>query len=69
MDVQEEAIPYVQPVTINTLPAEEVLVRGSEEPIQEQSTSLLRAAGERDEFPVEELLRASTLEGNGEGGI
>jgi len=40
-----------QPVTADTLPAEEVLLRGAKEPIQEQSTVLLRAAEERAEFP------------------
>ena len=53
-----KSIPYVPPVTPNTLPAEEVLVRGSQEPTQEQSTVLLRAAGENTDRP-EEMLRAS----------
>src|SRR5438105_4604828 len=35
-------VPYVPPVTANTLPVEEVLVRGSEQPVQEQSKVLLR---------------------------
>jgi hypothetical protein len=55
-------VPNIQPVTTAYLPAEEVLVRGSQEPIQEQSAVLLRAAGEGDEVPAEELLRASTGE-------
>ena len=37
-------LPYAPPVIADTLPAEEVLVRGSEEPLQEQSNVLLRCA-------------------------
>jgi hypothetical protein len=48
-------LPFVPPVTPNTLPAEEVLVRGSEEPTV-QSGLLLRAA-QGVETPKEELLR------------
>lgn len=51
-------ISYTPPVDTNTLPAKEILVRGSQEPIQEQSTVLLRAAEESAEVPAEELLRA-----------
>jgi hypothetical protein len=50
-------IPYVAPVTTSTLPADEILVRGSEEPPVAQSEVLLRAA-QGDETPKEELLRA-----------
>jgi hypothetical protein len=49
-------IPYVPPITADTLPADEVLVRGSEEPPIEQSEVLLRAA-KGVETPKEELLR------------
>jgi hypothetical protein len=65
-NVKEEqaAMAYSPPVTPNTLPAEEVLVRGSQEPTQEQSTVLLRAAGVGEEVPSEELLRASSGEHN-----
>lgn len=51
-------LPYVAPVTPDTLSAEEILVRGAQEPTQEQSTVLLRAAGESADKP-EQLLRAS----------
>jgi hypothetical protein len=54
-------LPYVPPVTSDILPAEEVLVRSSQEPTQEQSTVLLRAAGENGDKP-EQLLRASLNE-------
>ena len=43
---------------VDTLPAEEILVRGSEEPPVVQSEVLLRAAKEQ-ETPKEELLRVS----------
>jgi hypothetical protein len=49
-------LPYVPPVTAATLPAEEILVRGSEEPPVQQSEVLLRAA-KPQETPEEELLR------------
>jgi hypothetical protein len=52
---------YVPPVTPNTLPAEEVLVRGAQEPTQEQSAMLLRAAEESADTPSE-LLRAVSRE-------
>jgi hypothetical protein len=55
---EEAAIPYVPPLRPESLPAEEVLVRGAQEPVQEQSASLLRAAEERAEASAEELLRA-----------
>lgn len=55
------AIPFVPAITPNNLPAEEVLVRSSQKPKQEQSAILLRAA-ENKESPAEELLRASTGE-------
>jgi hypothetical protein len=56
---EEMSIPYVPPVTPDTLSAEEVLVRGSQEPLQEQRTILLRAAVENADRPEEELLRAA----------
>ena len=58
-DQHVKSISYIPPVTLNTLPAEEVLVRGSQEPTQEQSGVLLRAAGESADTPSEQLLRAS----------
>jgi hypothetical protein len=48
--------PYVPPVTASTLPAEEILVRATEEPPVAQSEVLLRAA-QGQETPKEELLR------------
>ncbi len=51
-------IPYVPPVTPDTLPADEILVRGSKEPPIAQSAVLLRAAKEQ-ETPKKELLRIS----------
>jgi len=51
-------ITYVPPITPNTLPADEILVRGSDEPLVAQSEVLLRAAKEQ-ETPKEELLRVS----------
>jgi hypothetical protein len=50
------AIPYVPPVTPDTLPADEILVRGSEEPVAVQSEVLLRSAQGQD-TPKEELLK------------
>ena len=56
---EERSLAFVPPVTPDTLPAEEVLVRGAQELTQEQSTVLLRAAEESVASPTEELLRAS----------
>jgi hypothetical protein len=53
-----DAIPYVPPVSPDTLPTDEILVRGSEEPPVMQSEVLLRAATGQ-ETPKEELLRVS----------
>jgi hypothetical protein len=50
-------IPYVPPVSLNILPAEEILVRASEKPPVTQSEVLLRAAQKGQETPKEELLR------------
>ena len=52
-------LPYVPPVTADTLPAEEVLVRGSEEPVQKQSKVLLRGTQSGLESAEQELLRSS----------
>ena len=49
-------LPYVAPIAPDTLPAEEILVRGSSEPPVAQSEVLLRAA-QGQETPKEELLR------------
>jgi hypothetical protein len=51
------AMRYVPPITPDTLPADEILVRGSEAPT-DHSEILLRAAKEQ-ETPKEELVRAS----------
>ena len=59
---QSRSLPYFPPVTIDTLPAEEVLVRSSQEPTQEHSAVLLRAAGESNDTPAEQLLRAAVSE-------
>src|SRR5579871_5642303 len=45
---------YVSPVTADTLPADEILVRGSETPPVVQSRELLRSANEQP-TPTEEL--------------
>jgi hypothetical protein len=50
-------IPYIPPVTPDTFPADEILVRGAEEPSDAQSEALLRAAAGQ-ETPKEELVRA-----------
>jgi hypothetical protein len=50
---------YVPPVTPDALPADEILVRSSEEPPVAQSEVLLRAAQRGQETPKEELLRVS----------
>ena len=52
-------VPYVPPVTADTLPAEEILVRGSQEPTQEQSRVLLRGTYSRTGTGEQELLRGS----------
>jgi len=51
----------VPPITPDTLPADEILLRGSEEPPVGQSELLLRAA-RGQETPKEELLRLATGE-------
>lgn len=58
---EHRSIPYVPAIPPNSLPANEVLVRSSQEPEQEQSTVLLRAA-ENADTPAEELLRSATGE-------
>lgn len=50
---------YVPPVTAETLPAEEVLLRGAEEPASEQSKVLLRSIASGPESASQELLRCS----------
>ena len=52
----EQQVPYVPPVTPNTLPANEILVRGAEEPPVARSKMLLRAAQGGHETATEELL-------------
>lgn len=55
---------YVPPVTTENLPAEEVLVRGSEEPPVAQREVLLRASTGVD-TPKEQLLRIASEDDNG----
>ncbi len=50
---------YVPPVTLDTIPAEEILVRGSDETPVAQSEVLLRAAQQGQQTPKEALLRVS----------
>ncbi|HZT43847.1 MAG TPA: hypothetical protein VFA07_16895 [Chthonomonadaceae bacterium] len=57
--LEAKQLPYVPPVTPDTLPAEEVLVRGSEEPTQEQCNVLLRSADGSTGTGEQELLRSS----------
>ncbi len=57
--VQKTREHYIPPVTADTLPADEILVRGSEEPPVVQSEVLLRAAQKGEETAKEELLRVS----------
>ncbi|HLK60928.1 MAG TPA: hypothetical protein VKU00_30470 [Chthonomonadaceae bacterium] len=52
-------LPYIPPVTSDTLPAAEVLVRGSVEPTQEQSQILLRGTDGSAGIGEQELLRGS----------
>ncbi|HZT43957.1 MAG TPA: hypothetical protein VFA07_17455 [Chthonomonadaceae bacterium] len=52
-------LPYVPPVTANTLPIEEVLVRGSEETAQELGKVLLRGTDSSAGTGEQELLRGS----------
>jgi hypothetical protein len=54
--VEAALVPYAPPVNPDTMPAEEVLVRGSDEPPVAQSEILMRAA-DGAETPPEELLR------------
>lgn len=58
-----QELPAVEPVTsrnANRLPAEEILVRASQEPTLEQQHMLLRAASATEETPSEQLLRPSS---------
>ena len=52
-------LPYVPPVISATLPAEEVLLRGSDALTQEQSQVLLRGTQNTEEADGQELLRSS----------
>ncbi len=54
---EAKSLPYIPPVTPDTLPPDEILVRGSEEPPVAQSEVLLRAAKATQEAAKEELLR------------
>ncbi len=55
---QAKKLTFVPPVTADTLPAEEILVRGSQEPPVVRSDILLRVPDEQNTLP-EELLKAS----------
>ncbi|HZT43842.1 MAG TPA: hypothetical protein VFA07_16870 [Chthonomonadaceae bacterium] len=55
---EAKRLPYVPPVTADTLPQEEVLLRGSQQPAQEQGKLLLRGAADCQENARQELLRA-----------
>ena len=55
----DPGIPFTRENTAD-LPAEDSLVRASEEPTPEQQTVLLRAAVQGQETPAEELVRASS---------
>lgn len=55
-------LPRVPAVNFATLPAEEVLLRGSQEPTLVHSEVLLRPCGKSVDVPQEELLRAAILE-------
>jgi|SRR5579871_414311 len=55
-------IPHIPAVVPDLLPAEEVLVRGSEEPPVAQSDILLRASITEQETPPEQLLRPTVEE-------
>lgn len=52
-------LPYVPPVTADSLPQEEILLRGAQPPPQEQGKLLLRGATDRKEISSQELLRIS----------
>lgn len=56
---EAKQLPYVPPVTADILPAEEVLVRGSAQPAQEQSKVLLRGTDSSAGTGEQELLRSS----------
>ena len=57
----EADISYVPPVTPDTLPAEEVLMRGAERP--QEDTVLLRPSTDSVHVPDDELLRAAVDKG------
>ncbi len=54
-----DAIAYIPPVTTKSFSAEEVLVRGSEDPPIELSEVLVRPAASQQEAGTEQLLRSS----------
>ena len=56
---EADHLAYVPPVTADTLPADEILVRAADEPPVEQSSVLLRAAQAGLETAKAELLRVS----------
>jgi hypothetical protein len=59
---QSMEITYVPPVTADTLSAEDVLVRGAQQPPVVQSEVLLRATHTEPKTPAAELLRESQAE-------
>jgi hypothetical protein len=60
---RERTLPYVPPVTLNTLPANEVLVRGSQQPATPHKEVLLRPA-QGGETPADQLLRIVNSDGD-----
>jgi len=61
LEAKARNMPYVPPVSLDTLSAAEVLVRGAQEP-SAPSETLLRATVKGEETKPEELLRSSTPE-------
>ena len=59
---EAKRIPYTPPVTAETLPAEEVLLRSSQLSGQEQSQSLLRGAENSQDTVEQELVRGSQVQ-------
>src|SRR6185369_6988961 len=58
-EYQSRNIPYIPPVTPDTLPDEEVLVRGVQKPTSEPDPTLLLPVEERSSAHSEELLRST----------
>jgi hypothetical protein len=56
---REVRVPHVPPVPLNSLPIEEILIRGAAEPSATGET-LLRAGVKGEETKAEELLRVAS---------